>query len=1150
MATSAHHYVVTAHKPTAVTACVTGYFTSSKDLNLILAKNTRLELYMVTPEGLRPLKEVGIYGKIAVLKLFRHPGDQKDRLFIVTARYNAMILDVQGQGDNLEIVTVAHGNVGDKIGKPSETGIIGVIDPDARVIGLKLYEGLFKIIPLEKNNHELKAYNIRLEEPLIQDIDFLYGCANPTIILIHEDVGGRHVRAKEISLKDKDFTKTPWKQENVESHSSMVIPVPQPLGGAIVIGQESILYHNGTNFLAVAPAAMKQSTIMCYARVDSAGNRYLLGDLIGHLFMLFLEREERPEGPVVKDIKFEVLGVISTPECLTYLDNGVVFVGSRLGDSQLIRLNAGPDEQGSYVNIMETFTNLAPIIDMVVVDMDKQGQGQLITCSGAYKEGSLRIIRNGIGIQEHATIDLTGIKGLWSLKVGGESLHDNMLVVSCIGDTRFLYLCGDEVEETDLGGFLQDAQTLWASNVNNGQMVQVTSAGIRLVDASSKTLLSEWKTPSGKGISVVAGNTNQIVCAAGSELYYVEIGKATLSLLGDKMMENEVACLDITPLGQGKAHLVAVGLWTDVSALILSVPTLEIVTKEAMRGEIIPRSILLASFDDNCFLMCALGDGSLFYFSLNPITGALSDTKRVTLGTQPTVLKCFKSQSTASVFACSDRPTVIYWSNHKLVFSNVNLREVSHMCPLNAMAFPDSLALATESGLTIGTIDEIQKLHIRTVPLGETPRRIAYQESSQTFGVLSMRIDVMESSGLTPMKPSASTLAASVSCSSSVGTMIRPSTSGPSSASVPSTPLECGQDIEVHNLLIVDQHTFEVLHAHQFMQNEYAISIVSCKLGEDPNHYYVVGTAVVLPDESEPKQGRIVIFQYVDGKLQQIAEKEARGACYCLAGFHGKILAGINSTIRLFEWTSEKELRVECSYFNTILSLFIKFKGDFILVGDLMRSITLLQYKSMEGTFEEIARDYNPNWMTAIDIIDDDTFLGADNAFNLFVCTKDGGAATDEERCQMQDAGRIHLGDMVNCIRHGSLVRQHLGDTCAPTTGSLLFGTISGSVGLVTQIPTIFYDFLLELQDKLSKVIKPVGKIDHSYWRSFHNDRKQDPCEGFIDGDLIESFLDMSREDMKEVVSGLMVDLQGTGMKQQATVDDIIKVVEDFTRIH
>lgn len=33
--------------------------------------------------------------------------------------------------------------------------------------------------------------------------------------------------------------------------------------------------------------------------------------------------------------------------------------------------------------------------------------------------------------------------------------------------------------------------------------------------------------------------------------------------------------------------------------------------------------------------------------------------------------------------------------------------------------------------MTIGTIDEIQKLHIRTVPLQESPRKIAYQEQTQ-----------------------------------------------------------------------------------------------------------------------------------------------------------------------------------------------------------------------------------------------------------------------------------------------------------------------------------------------------------------------------------------------------------------------------------
>ena len=49
----------------------------------------------------------------------------------------------------------------------------------------------------------------------------------------------------------------------------------------------------------------------------------------------------------------------------------------------------------------------------------------------------------------------------------------------------------------------------------------------------------------------------------------------------------------------------------------------------------------------------------------------------MTLGTQPTVLRKFRTGSVSNVFACSDRPTVIYSSNQKLVFSNVNLKEVS-----------------------------------------------------------------------------------------------------------------------------------------------------------------------------------------------------------------------------------------------------------------------------------------------------------------------------------------------------------------------------------------------------------------------------------------------------------------------------------------
>lgn len=180
-----------------------------------------------------------------------------------------------------------------------------------------------------------------MEEIEVFDIEFLHGCANPTIILIHQDVNGRHIKTHEISLKDKEFTKNPWKQDNIENEASLIIPVPEPICGAIIVGQESILYHNGSSYLAVAPPIIKvlyytqymvvefldvkfhffvilqESNVCCYARIDAKGTSYLLGDMCGHLLMLLLITEENPDGTIkVKKPKVEFLGIFSIPSML------------------------------------------------------------------------------------------------------------------------------------------------------------------------------------------------------------------------------------------------------------------------------------------------------------------------------------------------------------------------------------------------------------------------------------------------------------------------------------------------------------------------------------------------------------------------------------------------------------------------------------------------------------------------------------------------------------------------------------------------------------------------------------------------------------------------------------------------------------------
>lgn len=179
-----------------------------------------------------------------------------------------------------------------------------------------------------------------------------------------------------------------------------------------------------------------------------------------------------------------------------------------------------------------------------------------------------------------------------------------------------------------------------------------------------------------------------------------------------KKMDHEISCINIHPLKssseeevESSSQFIALGLWTDMSIRLLQLPTLTQVQSHVIGGGdgTIPRSVLMISFDEDgggggnntCmhYLMAALGDGQLFTFRMDPTSsGALSDKRKIILGSRPISLGTFKSISSSSttttggnvtaaaakvvenVFVASDRPTVIHCSNQKLIYSNVNLK--------------------------------------------------------------------------------------------------------------------------------------------------------------------------------------------------------------------------------------------------------------------------------------------------------------------------------------------------------------------------------------------------------------------------------------------------------------------------------------------
>ncbi|KAG6419373.1 hypothetical protein SASPL_121593 [Salvia splendens] len=991
----------------------------------------------------------------------KHPslGETQDLLFIATERYKFCVL--QWDAETGEVITRAMGDVSDRIGRPTDNGQIGIVDPDCRLIGLHLYDGLFKVIPFDNKGLLKEAFNIRLEELQVLDIKFLYGCPKPTIVVLYQTL---YVSES---------------QNNLNNGADLLIPVPPPLCGVLIIGEETIVYSSAQAFKAIP---IRPCITRAYGRFDADGSRYLLGDHNGLLHLLVITHEKE-----------------------------------NYGDSQLIKLNLQPDAKGSYVEVLERYVNLGPIVDFCVVDLERQGQGQVVTCSGAYKDGSLRIVRNGIGINEQASVELQGIKGMWSLRPATDDPYDTFLVVSFINETRILAMnIEDELEETEIEGFCSNVQTLFCHDAAYDQLVQVTSSTVRLVSSTTRELRNEWFAPEGYSINVATASVTQVLLATGGgHLIYLEIGDGVLREVKHIQLEYDISCLDINPIGDNKhcSQLAAVGMWTDISVRIFSLPDLNLVTKELLGGEIIPRSVLLCAFEGISYLLCALGDGHLLNFVLNTSNGELTDRKKVSLGTQPITLRTFSSKNATHVFAASDRPTVIYSSNKKLLYSYVNLKEVSYMCPFNTAAFPrqgiilvtisalrtkffcNSLAIAKEGELTIGTIDDIQKLHIRSIPLGEHARRICHQEQTRTFAICSLKYNQ-----------------------------------------------SAADDSEMHFVRLLDDQTFDFISTYPLDQFECGCSVLSCSFSDDPNVYYCVGTAYVMPEENEPTKGRVLVFTVEDGKLQLIAEKETKGAVYSLNAFNGKLLAAINQKIQLYKWMrwddGTHELQSECGHHGHILALYVQTRGDFIVVGDLMKSMSLLIYKHEEGAIEERARDYNANWMSAVEILDDDIYLGAENNFNLFTVGKNSEGATDEERGRLEVVGEYHLGEFVNRFRHGSLVMR-LPDSDVAQIPTVIFGTVNGVIGVIASLPHDQYAILEKLQMNLRKVIKGVGGLSHEQWRSFYNEKKTAEAKSFLDGDLIESFLDLNRNKMEEISKSMNVH-----------VEELMKRVEELTRLH
>lgn len=242
---------------------------------------------------------------------------------------------------------------------------------------------------------------------------------------------------------------------------------------------------------------------------------------------------------------------------LLWVEDGFLAALVEMGDGIVLKME---NESLQYTSPIQ---NVAPILDMSIVDYHDEERDQMFACCGVAPEGSLRIIRSGIIVEKllKTAPIYQGITGTWTVGMKVADLHHSFLVLSFVEETRVLSVGLSFTDVTDLVGFQPDVCTLACGLVGDGLLVQIHQTAVRLCLPTkaahpegiplSSPVCSSW-FPANMGINLGAVGHDLIVVSTSNPCFLYILGVRCLSPFHYEIFEmqhlrllNELSCISI-----------------------------------------------------------------------------------------------------------------------------------------------------------------------------------------------------------------------------------------------------------------------------------------------------------------------------------------------------------------------------------------------------------------------------------------------------------------------------------------------------------------------------------------------------------------------------------------------------------------------------
>lgn len=511
-------------------------------------------------------------------------------------------------------------------------------DPLSRCAAMLVYGRHIAVLPFQDGANHIHSYTVKLTSidarlENVLDMTFLEGYFEPTLLFLYEPLqttaGRASIRSDTccimgVSINARERQQAVvWQMSGLPMDCYRMHSIPSPLGGALVVGANQVIYLNqsvppcGVSFNSCTDAFTKfplkdrkELSIVLDASESAVINPSKISLCTREGKMILVDLETDSSSNAVKGMNVSLVQDVTIVSTMIRCAEGHLFIGSRLGDSQLMQyeikteevaLEEGPtpakksymeemdeddralygEEEEEHTEVKETKTleiwewteldrlpSIGPVMSITAgkpMDLSKEFDAReepvydIVTASGRDRQGSLCIMQRTIRPNIISSSVIEGALQLWAVGVREDGSH-RYLIISRERSTIVLEL-EDEMVEIEQPIFVVDEQTITAGELADGAIaVQVTTQNVCLVGGEAEQL------------QLLEVDSNFPVIAASIVDPYVAIltenGKVLIYQLATQPNVH-LRILDLSTTQLGMGNVTAMSVYKDMSGLMM-----------------------------------------------------------------------------------------------------------------------------------------------------------------------------------------------------------------------------------------------------------------------------------------------------------------------------------------------------------------------------------------------------------------------------------------------------------------------------------------------------------------------------------------------------------------------------------------------------